>query len=144
MKLLVSYVEAAGKKLPAFGGRLVFCHISIQGIKFELHAGILPFCYPRPHNYVLFYRNSKNTAFRTVNVLAFHKTLRLKDLCSKSDCFRDWARYGSPSTCNPSHATLSFGEIGHEVISTGVLSLPPIYVGKSSYTDETMCTRSKG
>ena len=38
---------------------------------------------------------------------------------------------------------VSFGEIGHEVISTGVLSLPPIYVGKLSYTDETtrMCTR---
>ena len=77
------------KKLPAFGGRLVTCHISIQGIKFELHAGALPICYPRPHNYVLFFRNSKNIAFRTVNVLAFHKTLRLKDSCSNSDCFRD-------------------------------------------------------
>ena len=75
MKLLVSYVEATGKKLPALGGRLVSCHISIQGIKFELHAGTLPFCYPRPHNYVLFYRNSKNIALRTVNVLAFHMTL---------------------------------------------------------------------
>ena len=34
-------------------------------------------------------------------------------------------------------------EIGHEDISTGILSLPPIYVGKLSYTDETirMCTR---
>ena len=38
----------------------------------------------------------------------------------------------------------SFGEIGHGAISTGVLSLPPIYVGKLSYTDETMCTRSEG
>ena len=92
------------KKLPALGGWLVSCHISIQGIKFELHAGALPFCYPWPHNYVLFYHNSK-TIFRTVNVLAFHKTLRLKDSCSNSDCFRDWAQYGSPSTCNPSHAT---------------------------------------
>ena len=92
------------KKLPV-GGRLVSCHISIQGIKFELHAGALPICYPRPYKYVLFYRNSRNIAFRTVNVLAFHKTLRLKDSCSNSDCFRDWARYGSPSTCNPSHAT---------------------------------------
>ena len=27
------------------------------------------------------------------------------------------------------------------IISTGVLSLPPIYVGKLSYTDETICTR---
>ena len=89
MKLLVSYVEATEKKLPALGGRLVSCHISIQGIKFELHAGALPICYPRPHNYMLFYRNSKNIAFRTVNVLAFHKTLRLKDSCSNSDCFRD-------------------------------------------------------
>ena len=92
------------KKLPALGGRLVSCHISIQGIKFELHAGALPTCYPRPQNYVLFYGNSKNIAFRTVNVLAFHKTLQLKDSCSNSDCFRDWARYGSPSKCNPSHA----------------------------------------
>ena len=93
------------KKLPALGGRLVSCHISIQGIKFELHAGTLPFCYPRPHNCVLFYRNSKNIALRTVNVLAFHKTLRLKESCSNSDCFSDWARYGCPSTCNASHAT---------------------------------------
>ena len=72
------------QKLPALGGRLVSCLISIQGIKFELHAGALPICYPRP-----FYRNSKNIAFRTVNVLTFHKTLRLKDSCSNSDCFRD-------------------------------------------------------
>ena len=93
------------KKLPALDGWLVSCHISIQGIKFELHAGTLPICYPRPHNYVLFYCSSKNITFRTVNVLAFHKTLRLKDSYSNSDCFRDWARYGSPSTCNPSHAT---------------------------------------
>ena len=93
------------KKQPALGWRLVSCHISIQGIKFELHAGALPICYPRPHKYVLFYRNSKNIAFRTVNVLEFHKTLRLKDSCSNSDCFRDWVRYGSPSACNPSHAT---------------------------------------
>ena len=91
------------KKIPALGGWLVSCHISMQGIKFELHAGALPFCCPWPHNYVLFYHNSKNITFRTVNVLAFHKTLRLK--CSNSDCFRDWAQYGSPSTCNPSHAT---------------------------------------
>ena len=95
MKLLVSCVEATAKKknnnnnLPALGGRLASCHISIQGIKFELHAGALPFCYPRPHNYALFYRNSKNIAFRMVNILAFHKTLRLKDSCSNSDCFRD-------------------------------------------------------
>ena len=93
------------KKLPALGGWLVSCHISIQRIEFELQAGALPICYPRPHNYVLFYRNSKNIAFRTVNVLAFHKTLRLKDSCSNSECFRDWARYCSPSTCNPSHTT---------------------------------------
>ena len=91
------------KKLPALDGWLVSCYISIQGIKFELHAGDLPFCYPWPHNYVLFYHNSKTT-FRTVNVLAFQKTLRLKYSCSNSDCFRDWAQYGSPSTCNPSHA----------------------------------------
>ena len=77
------------EKLPALGGRLVSCLISIQGIKFELHVDALPICYPRPHNYVLFYRNSKNIAFRTVNVLAFHKTLRLKDSCSNSDFFRD-------------------------------------------------------
>ena len=32
----------------------------------------------------------------------------------------------------------------HVVISTGVLSLPPIYVGKLSYTDETMRLRSEG
>ena len=89
MKLLMSYVEATGKKLPALGGRLVSCQISIQGIKFELHAGALPFCYARPHKYVLFYRNSKNITFRTVNVLAFHKTLQLKDSCSNSDCFSD-------------------------------------------------------
>ena len=93
------------KKLPALGGRLVPCHISIQAFKFELHAGALPFCYPRPHKYKLFYHNSKNIAFRTVNVLAFHKTLRLKDSWSNSDCFSDWARYSSPSTCNPSNAT---------------------------------------
>ena len=31
----------------------------------------------------------------------------------------------------------------HAVISTSVLSLPPTYVGKLSYTDETMCTRSE-
>ena len=93
------------EKLQALGGRLVACHISIQGIKFELHAGALPFCYPRQHNYVLFYRNSKTITSRTVNVLAFHKTLRLKDSCSNSDCFRDRAQYGSPSTRNPSHAT---------------------------------------
>ena len=105
MKLQVPCVEATGKKLQALGGRLGSCHISIQGIKFELHAGALPFSYPRQHNYVLFYRNSKNITFRTVNVSAFHKTLRLKDSCSNSDCFRDRARYGSPSTCNPSHAT---------------------------------------
>ena len=92
------------KKLPALSERLVSCHISIQGIKFELHAGTLPFCYPRPHKYVLFYSNSKNISFRTVNVLVFHKTLRLKDSCSNSVCFSDWARYGSPSTCNPRHA----------------------------------------
>ena len=87
MKLLVSYVEATEKKIPALGGRLVSCHISLHGI--ELHAGALPICYPRSHNYVLFYRNSKNIVFRTVNVLAFYKTLRLKDSCSNSDCFRD-------------------------------------------------------
>ena len=78
------------KKLPALGGWLVSCHISIQGIKFELHAGALPFCNPRPHNYVLFNHNSKNVSFRKVNVLAFHKTLRLKDSCSNSDCLRNW------------------------------------------------------
>ena len=41
---------------------------------------------------------------------------------------------------------VSFGEIGHEIISKGVLSLPPICVGKLSYTDETMsrCARSEG
>ena len=93
------------KKLPALGGWLVSCQISTQGIKFELHAGALPSCYPRPHKYALFYRSSKNIAFSTVNVLAFHKTLRLKDFSSNSDCFSDWARYGSPSTCNPSNAT---------------------------------------
>ena len=38
----------------------------------------------------------------------------------------------------------NFGEIGLEVIYTGVLSLPPIYVGKLSYTGKTMCTRSEG
>ena len=32
-------------KLPAMSGRLVSCHISIQGIKFEL-ARALPICYP--------------------------------------------------------------------------------------------------
>ena len=41
----------------------------------------------------------------------------------------------------PYHA--SFGEIGLEVISKGVLFLPPIYVGELSYTGETMCTRSE-
>ena len=30
------------KKLLALGGWLVSCHISIQGIKFELHAGLYP------------------------------------------------------------------------------------------------------
>ena len=65
MKLLVSYVETTGKKLPALGGRLVSCHISIQGIKFELHAGALPFCYPWPHIYMLFYRSSKNIAIKS-------------------------------------------------------------------------------
>ena len=75
------------KKLPALGGWLVSCHISIQGIRFEMHAGALPFWYSGPHNYVLFYRNSKN--IRTVTVLAFHKILRLKDSCSNSDCFSD-------------------------------------------------------
>ena len=90
------------KKLPALGGWLVSCHISIQGIRFELHAGALPYWYPRPHNYMLFYRNSKN--IRIVNVLAFHKILRLKNSSSNSDCFSDWAWYGSPSTCNSSHA----------------------------------------
>ena len=40
------------KKLPVLGGRLVCSDIPIQEIKFELHAGGLPFCYPRPHNYV--------------------------------------------------------------------------------------------
>ena len=93
MKLLVFCVEATEKKLPALGGWLVSRHISIQGIKSELQAGALPFCYPQPHDYVLFYRNSKNITFRTVNVLAFHKILRLKDSCSNSDCFRDSARY---------------------------------------------------
>ena len=44
----------------------------------------------------------------------------------------------------PQPCHVSFGEIGHEVIFTGVLSFPPIYVGKLSYTDETMCTRSEG
>ena len=37
-----------------------------------------------------------------------------------------------------------FGEIGLGVISTGILSLLPIYVGKLSYTGKTMCTRSEG
>ena len=50
------------------------CHISIQRIKFELHAGALPICYPRPYKYVLFYRNSRNIAFRAVNVLTFHNS----------------------------------------------------------------------
>ena len=71
----------------------VSCHMSMQGIKFELPAEALPFCYPRPHNYVLFYLNSINIAFRTVNVLAFHKTLRLKDSCSNSDWFRVWRSF---------------------------------------------------
>ena len=44
----------------------------------------------------------------------------------------------------PQPCHVSFGEIGHAIISTGVLSLPLIYVGKLSYTDETMCTRSEG
>ena len=39
---------------------------------------------------------------------------------------------------------VSFGETGCGVISTSILSLPPIYVGKLSYTDETICTRSEG
>ena len=44
----------------------------------------------------------------------------------------------------PQPCHVSFGEIGHAVISTGVLSLPPIYVGKLSYTDETICARLEG
>ena len=90
MKLLVSYVKLLENATCASIGwtASVLSHID-KGIKFELHAGALPFCYPRPHNYVLFYRNSKNIAFKTVNVLAFHKTLRLKDFCSNSDCFSD-------------------------------------------------------
>ena len=101
MKLLVSCIEATGKKISALGGWLVSCHISIQGIKIELHAGALPFCCPRPHNYVLFNHNKKNIAFRKVNVLAFHKTLRLKDSSSNSDCFRNWAGYSSPLHVTP-------------------------------------------
>ena len=41
----------------------------------------------------------------------------------------------------PQPCYVSFGEIGHGVISMGVLSLPPIYIGKLSYSDKTMCTR---
>ena len=36
---------------------------------------------------------------------------------------------------------VSFGETGLEVVSTGALSLPPIYVGKLSYTGETNSLR---
>ena len=120
--ILVSFpngTSSVWKKLPALGGRLVSCDISIQGFKFELHAGALPFCYPWPHKNVLFYGNSKNIAFRTVNVLALHKTLPLKDSCSNSDCFSDWARYGSPSTCNPSHATKVSGRLVMELYLPG-------------------------
>ena len=86
--------------------RWIYCKIlPALGVRLSIHAGALPICYPRPHNYVQFYHSSKNIVFRTVNVLAFHKTLGLKDSCSNSDFFRDWARYGSPSTCNPSHVT---------------------------------------
>ena len=98
MKLLVSYVEATGKKKTNSIGwtASVLSHIDTRNL--ELHAGALLFCYPKPHSYVLFYRSSKNITFTTVNVLAFHKTLQLKDSCSNSDCFSDLARYGSPST----------------------------------------------
>ena len=41
----------------------------------------------------------------------------------------------SPQPCH-----ISFGKIGLEVISAGVLSLPQIYVGKLSYTGKTMCS----
>ena len=41
MKLLVFYIEATEKKLPVLGGRLVSCHISIQGIKFELYPSAI-------------------------------------------------------------------------------------------------------
>ena len=40
--ILFSFPSVQKKKLPAVGGRLVCCHISIQGIKFELHAGLYP------------------------------------------------------------------------------------------------------
>ena len=98
MKLLVSYVEATGKKKTISIGwtASVLSHIDTWNL--ELHARALLFCYPCPNNYVLFYRNSKNITLRTVNVLTFHKTLRLKDSCSNSDCFSDLAPYGSPST----------------------------------------------
>ena len=36
----------------------------------------------------------------------------------------------------------SFAEIGHEIISTAILSLPLIQVGQLSITGERMCTKS--
>ena len=122
------------------------CHILIQGIKFELHAaGALSFCYPGPHIYLLFYCNSKNIAFRTVDVLAFHKSLRLKD-----PVLIQIVAVTEPGMAILLHVTPAMSHKFRGELSCsyfyGVLPLPPIYAGKLSHTDETMsrCARSEG
>ena len=79
------------KKLPSLGGRLVSCHISIHQI-WTACGGFTLLLSTTTQLRAIFFRSSKNIAFRTVTVLALHKTLRLKDSCSNSDCFRDWSR----------------------------------------------------
>ena len=103
MKLLVSHVKATEKKKKkkkktnSIGWMAsVLSHIDTGNL--EVHAGALLFCYPKPHNCVLFYRNCKKHHIQDNECFAFHKNLRLKDSCSNSDCFSDLARYGSPST----------------------------------------------
>ena len=105
------------KKLPSLDGWLVSCHISIQGIVKTLHSGQWMFWH-----------------FIRLFDWRIHVLIQI---VSETD----------PGMAVLLHVTpchVSFGEIGLEVISTGVLSLPLIYVGKLSYTGETMWTRSEG
>ena len=62
----------------------------------------------------------------------------LSRACISVGCASNW--YSGGCRFNPPVWQLSVMEIGHEIISTAVLSLPLIQVGQLSVTDERMCT----
>ena len=60
-------------------------------------------------------------------------------LASSVGCASAW--YAEGGEFNPLVWQHSFVEIGHEIISMAILSLPLIHVGQLSVTSESVCTK---